>query len=108
MASQLTGEAREQGLAEALAALASQLTGEARKQALAALKAHSPDDSLLLSHLRRTIATHLFQDLSSQYRKVVLAFIASKQFFTPSVVGAGTLAAMTNHIIEICTQWQWR
>jgi hypothetical protein len=108
--------------AAALAALAPQLSGALLAQGLAAARAigdegHQAralaafvreDDEMspAIPHIRRALVDHFHRNLSQQRRSDLLGFCADKDLFRPPILSPATLAAIADHIIDIC-RWEW-
>ena len=113
----------ESNQAEALIALAPQSAGKLLKlglaaaqairnkgyqaQAMAAFLSSVADSQFWLRQIRRLMADHLYDDLSSLSLGHVLGFCSTAILFAPTVLGRTTLAAIARHIIEICQEWEW-
>jgi len=103
VASRLTGDLLQQALATALT-----LSDEwCKAEALAALAPFVSQQTKIFTHIRQAMDDQLWRNLSCQERRVLLAFCADRQLFTPPMLDSDTLAIIGGHINEVCAQWQW-
>jgi hypothetical protein len=103
----LTGQARTRALQDGLDA-AQSVEGEwAQAKALAAFLPVAPDPAAILRSARQRVADHLLKNLSAGAREELLTFCADGRLFGPPLLDDSALSAITDHIIEICQEWEW-
>jgi hypothetical protein len=135
LAAHLSGEAQERTLSQALEAALKIRYEESRARALTGLAAHlsepllsqALDAALKIEYegarasALTGLAPHLSQPLLAQVitaellalqgskREVVLRLLASTPLFNPTRLGlpSESVAEISRHIVEICTEWQW-
>jgi predicted nicotinamide N-methyase len=103
----LTGEARSQALEQGLAAALAIGNERYRVEVLAAFLPVAPDPAALLRSARQAAADHLLKNLSTAKREEVLRFCAGERLFAPPLLDQATLAAIAQHIVEVCQEWRW-
>jgi hypothetical protein len=77
-----------------------------RAEALTAFLELISDNSALVSTIRQSICRALLSTVE-QRREIILSFFANETLWAPPVFTQEQLGVIAQHIIEICTVWQW-
>ena len=104
---QLTDENREVAFRAAIMAASTVSDHRTRAEALVSLLPHMTDSTACVRSIRHAIAEHLRDNLASLRREDLLKFLADTSLIEPPILSPDTLAAIANHTIEICTEWEW-
>ena len=102
LAPQLTGDLLAQGLTAALA-IRSERDGAT---ALIEFLSLTDNQLMLIRQIRQRLVGYLLTN-HEQKDEHILDFCAKKKLFSPPILSRTILETIVQHIIEICTEWQW-
>ena len=79
-----------------------------RVQLLSLLGKHSPDSSTAIAAEIHFGVLECVEEIRASSREDLLRFLADENLFNPEILPVETLQAIAEHIIDVCTEWEWQ